>query len=122
MSQTALLIGSSVVVRPYAEQIAHQGLNIATRESFDQALGEISSIRPDIIAIILPDYVETVTNFVQTLRRIPIFRNTPIVCISGMIEGADQTLLHQYNVKTLTLGPVQTDEMARFIVRQLSSH
>lgn len=121
MSKTALLIGGSVTVREYAEQLTHAGVRVETRENFNTALTDISSIHPDVVGIILPNYFETVTKFVQNLRNVSGYGNIPIVYVGGMIEGADDAILRQYGVKTLTLGPVQTSEIARFIVRQMSS-
>jgi hypothetical protein len=121
MSKTALLIGSSVTVREYKDQLISAGLRVETRENFNQALADIHAIRPDIIGIILPNYFETVTRFVEDIRRISAYNTVPLVYVGGMIEGADDAILRQYGVKTLTLGPVQTSEIARFIVRQLSS-
>lgn len=120
MSQTALLIGGSVTVREYADQLARGGLRVETREDFNKALADIGSIHPDVIAIILPNYFESVTRFVQDLRNISAFNRVPLIYVGGMIEGADDAILRQYGVKTLTLGPVQTSEIARFIIQQLA--
>lgn len=121
MSKTALLIGGSITVREYADQLAHAGLHVETREDFNKALADIQMIRPDIIGIILPNYFESVTKFVQNLRNMSAYNHVPLVYVGGMIEGADDAILRQYGVKTLTLGPVQTSEIARFIIKQLSS-
>lgn len=120
MSKTALLIGNSVTVREYAERLAHAGLRVETREDFNGVLAEIGSIQPDVVGIILPNYFETVTRFVQNLKNMPDYAHVPLVYVGGMIEGADNAILRQYGVKTLTLGPVQTSEIARFIIKQLS--
>jgi hypothetical protein len=120
MSKTALLIGGSVIVREYADQLTHAGLRVETREDFNKVLTDMASIHPDIIGIILPNYFETVTRFVENLRNMSAYNTVPIVYVGGMIEGADDAILRRYGVKTLTLGPVQTSEIARFIVRQLS--
>lgn len=120
MSKTVLLIGGSVTVREYADQLARAGVHIETRENFNKALADMASIRPNVIGIILPNYFETVTQFVENLRNMSAYGNVPIVYVGGMIEGADDAILHKYGVKTLTLGPVQTSEIARFILRQIS--
>lgn len=120
MSKTALLIGSSVTIREYADQLSHAGIHVETREDFNRALTDIGTIRPDAIGIILPNYFETVTRFVETLRNMSAFNAVPIIYVGGMIEGADDSILRQYGVKTLTLGPVQTSEIARFIIRQMT--
>ncbi len=120
MSKTALLVGDSVAVREYVQGLASAGLRVETRENFNQALADIGSIQPDVIGIILPNYFETVTRFVESLRGMASFARVPLVYIGGMIEGADDAILRQYGVKTLTLGPVQTSEIVRFIARQVS--
>lgn len=121
MPKTVLLIGGSVTVREYADQLSRAGLRVETREDFNKALADIGSIHPDIIGIILPNYFESVTKFVKNIRNMSAYNTVPFVYVGGMIEGADDAILRQYGVKTLTLGPVQTSEIARFIVRQLSS-
>lgn len=122
MSKIALLIGNSVTVREYAAELIHAGVHVETREDFNKALADIGTIRPNVIGIILPNYFETVTKFVQNLRNLSAYNNIPLIYVGGMIEGADDAILRKYGVKTLTLGPVQTSEIARFIVRQIPSY
>lgn len=120
MAKTVLLIGNSVTIREYAQQLARAGLRVETRGDFNQALLDIGSIQPDVIGIILPNYFEAVTRFVENIKNMPRLADVPLVYVGGMIEGADDAILRQYGVKTLTLGPVQTSEITRFIIKQLS--
>ncbi|MBI2120499.1 MAG: hypothetical protein HYT94_02655 [Parcubacteria group bacterium] len=120
MTKTALLIGTSHTIREYAKPVADNGVHVETRENFDQALADIGTINPDIIGIILPNYFEAVTRFVKNVRALSSYKTIPMVYVGGMIEGADDAILRRYGVKTLTLGPVQTSEIARFILHQLS--
>jgi hypothetical protein len=99
--------------------LATLGVQVSTYGNFREALGGIRETHPGVIAIILSNYDGEISSFVEAVRAQPESRSTPIVYIGGPVEGGGQTLLRSKGVKTLTLGPVQTDEMARFIAKQI---
>jgi hypothetical protein len=115
----ALLIGGSMHTREYALALAHLGVQVTTCSDLQEAMQGIRSVHPGVITIILPNYYDEVSAFVAGIRSMPDSRSTPIIYIGGPIEGGNQTTLRAHGVKTLTLGPVQTDEMARFIEKQI---
>ena len=79
------------------------------------ALAAAEKEHPDAIVFMLPRYWNDVTQFVQDLRKIQEFEDIPVLYVGSLIEGEDQRVLHQYGVKTLTLGPLPPEEVARYI-------
>lgn len=111
-----LLIGNPLQVKEYAALIEGEGVPVTIADGFNKALELAQTIHPTTVAIILPVYFEQATTFVDKLRSIPEFKHTPIVHIGNVIEGAELSLLHRHGAKTLTLGPLLPEEMARSIL------
>jgi hypothetical protein len=121
MSKSALVVGTPMYTREYGTALSHLGVQVTTSGGLREAEGILQSGRHfGAIAVILPNYYDEITSFVKNARGVSNSRSTPIIYIGGPIEGGNQTALRSLGVKTLTLGPVQTDEMARFIERQIA--
>lgn len=71
---------------------------------------------PDAIVFIIPVYWENLLPFVEAVRQSPALKFKPIIYVGDFIEGVDQTMLKQHGVHTITLGPVPTPEIVRYIL------
>jgi len=92
-----------------------QGLEVFITESFKEAKEKAIEWTPGVIVFLVPVYWESIVDFVKEVREIPEMKRAGIVYIGKLIEGAELTLLQHYDVKTMALGPVPQEEMARFI-------
>lgn len=92
-----------------------QGLDVFMTENFAEAKQKAAEWLPGVIVFLVPVYWESIVDFVKEVRAIPEMKRTGIIYIGKLIEGAELTLLQHYDVKTMALGPVPQEEMARFI-------
>lgn len=114
-----LLIGNSNQLKPFISIIRGQGIEVATIESITEALEVAKKTHPNAIVFIVPVYWEPITHFVEEIRKVEGFSETPIIYMGSIIEGEDQRILQKYDVKVLTLGPVANEEVARFIAETI---
>jgi len=117
--KTILILGNASRAREYADLLRAGGARVVASESVENGLSEILAVRPDAVAIILPQYFSSATALVEAVRRHEDINKTPIVYVGGMIEGADMSILQRYGVKTMTLGPVTPSEIVRFILKMV---
>jgi two-component SAPR family response regulator len=117
-----MLVGSPGKIKEYSGMLTAEGAQVITTDSFDRALQNMPNIRPDGIFIILPQYWEKASVFVEQVRRLQGFSRTPIVYLGGLLEGVDQAILHKYNVRTITLGPVTPNETVRLLMQQVGKY
>lgn len=106
-------IGNS---RTFVPLLQARGAEVVLVEKYNDAAGEAKRIRPDAIVFVVPVYWESVIDFVKEIRKDMLLAHTPMLYIGNLIEGADMSTLQAYNVKTMALGPVPTEEMVRFIL------
>lgn len=92
-----------------------QGLDVFMTENFTEAKQKAVEWLPGVIVFLVPVYWESIVDFVKEVRAIPEMKRAGIIYIGKLIEGAELTLLQHYDVKTMALGPVPQEEMARFI-------
>jgi len=92
-----------------------QGVEMKQTEDMKEALEIAEEWQPGVLLFITPVYWESILEFVEKIRAIPEMERAGIMYIGRMIEGAELRLLQQYDVKTMALGPVPKEEMARFI-------
>ena len=92
-----------------------QGLDVFMTENFKEAKEKALNWLPGVIVFLVPVYWESIVDFVKDVRAVPELKKTGIIYIGKLIEGAELVVLQQYDVKTMALGPVPQEEMARFI-------
>lgn len=92
-----------------------QGLDVFMTENFKEAKEKATTWLPGVIVFLVPVYWESIVDFVKEVRAIPELKKTGIIYIGKLIEGAELVVLQHYDVKTMALGPVPQEEMARFV-------
>jgi len=110
-----LLISKRSDARPFLPIFEKQGLQVYQTESFKEALEQAKTWVPQVIVFLVPVYWESIIDFVKDVRATPGLEKVGILYIGKLIEGAELTYLQHQNVKTMALGPVPEEEMARFI-------
>ena len=121
LNRKILFVSSPTEALPFIKAIKAQGNaeEITTIEDVNKAYDEAVKMDPGIIVFILPVYWQSITKFVQKFRDDPRFAKTELVYIGSLIESVDSKILHDLGVKTLTKGPMPTEEMVRFILKLL---
>lgn len=114
-----LLVSKRVDAKPFLPIFEKQGIEVFQTESFKEAEEVALSWKPGAIVFLVPVYWESILDFVKKIRQEPDMEKTGILYIGKLIEGAELTLLQKYDVKTMALGPVPIEEMARFIYEML---
>ena len=120
MSKQVLIVGASREVRPFQNLLQKEGLGVSVIENLNLAFEEAKKMHPQAILFILPVYWEPITDFVKKIKAEEGFSEVPIIYLGSLIEGEDQIILQQHGVITLTLGPVPTEEIVRYIVNLIS--
>lgn len=115
MSKRLLFVAKRSDAAPFLPIFEKQGIEIFLTESFKDAREKAVTWHPGVIVFLVPVYWESIIDFVKDVRAIPEMKKSGIIYIGKLIEGAELTLLQHYDVKTMALGPVPQEEMARFI-------
>lgn len=115
MKKKLLLVSKLVDAKPFLPLFERQGLTVHQFESFKDALKDAKEWKPGVIVFLVPVYWESIVDFVKEVREIEEMKKTEILYIGKLIEGAELTYLRKYEVKTMALGPVPTEEISRFI-------
>jgi DNA-binding response OmpR family regulator len=114
-----LLVAKRVDAKPFMPIFEQQGIEVFQTESFQEAEQVALAWKPGAIVFLVPVYWESILDFVKKIRADEEMKKTGILYIGKLIEGAELTLLQKYDVKTMALGPVPIEEMARFIYEML---
>ena len=114
-----LLVGDQHTLDPFLGPLADASAKVTRVERVSEALDTVVTVKPDVIVFILPRYWDDITAFVDKLRAIKGFGETPILYVGSLIEGEDQRILRQKGVHTLTLGPLMPPEVVRYILDKL---
>jgi DNA-binding response OmpR family regulator len=115
MKKKLLLVSKTTDAKEFISIFEKQGVEVHQIEVFKEALTDAKEWKPGVIVFLVPVYWESILDFVKEIRDVPEMKKTEILYIGKLIEGAELTLLQKYNVKTMALGPVPKEEMARFI-------
>lgn len=116
MAQKELLLVSKLTdAKSFLPIFEKQNIKVFQTESFKEALQHAKETNPGAIVFLVPVYWESIVGFVKEIRDIPAMEKTGILYIGKLIEGAELTFLQQHGVKTMALGPVPIEEIARFI-------
>ena len=115
-----LLVGDSVKVREFERVLSKSGVLILTVPNAKRALDVARKEKPDGIVFIVPTYWESVEEFIKELRQDKELAHTPIIYLGDLIEASEQLVLKRQGVHTMTLGPVPTEEVARFILHTIA--
>ena len=110
-----VLVSKLTDAKPFLSIFEKQGIEVFQTESFKEALQVSKEWQPGAIVFLVPVYWESIVGFVKEIRDIPEMEKTGILYIGKLIEGAELTFLQQHGVKTMALGPVPVEEIARFI-------
>ncbi|MEY2640891.1 MAG: hypothetical protein RL150_284 [Candidatus Parcubacteria bacterium] len=116
MSKRLLFIAKRSDAATFLPIFEKQGLEIFLTENFTEAKVKALEWHPGVIVFLVPVYWESIVDFVKEVRAVPEMKKSGIIYIGKLIEGAELTLLQHYDVKTMALGPVPQEEIARFIV------
>ncbi len=114
-----VLVSKLMDAKPFLPIFESQGIEVFQTESFREALQVSKDWLPGAIVFLVPVYWESIVEFVRDIRAIPEMENTGILYIGKLIEGAELTFLQQHGVKTMALGPVPIEEIARFVTDML---
>jgi len=114
-----VLVSKLIDAKPFLPIFENQGIEVYQTESFKEALQVSKELLPGAIVFLVPVYWESIVDFVREVRSIPEMEKTGILYIGKLIEGAELTFLQQHGVKTMALGPVPLEEIARFIIDML---
>lgn len=116
MAQKKLLLISKLTdAKPFLPIFEKENIEIFQTESFKEGLEKAKEWLPGAIVFLVPVYWESIVDFVKEIRAIPEMEKSGILYIGKLIEGAELTFLQHHGVKTMALGPVPTEEIARFI-------
>lgn len=120
MSAKKLVLVSKLTdAKAFLPIFANQGIEVFQTESFKEGLQASKEMLPGAIVFLVPVYWESILDFVKEIRSIPEMEQTGILYIGKLIEGAELTFLQQHGVKTMALGPVPIEEIARFVTEML---
>jgi hypothetical protein len=114
-----VLVSKLIDAKDFLPIFEKQGIEVFQTESFKEALQVSKEWMPGAIVFLVPVYWESIVDFVRQVRAIPEMEKTGILYIGKLIEGAELTFLQQHGVKTMALGPVPIEEIARFITDML---
>lgn len=114
-----VLVSKLIDAKAFLPIFENQGIEVYQTESFKEALQVSKELLPGAIVFLVPVYWESIVDFVREVRAIPEMEKTGILYIGKLIEGAELTFLQQHGVKTMALGPVPIEEIARFITDML---
>lgn len=116
MAQKKLVLISKLTeAKPFLSIFEKQNIQVFQTESFKEGLENAKAELPGAIVFLVPVYWESIVDFVRQIREIPEMEKAGILYIGKLIEGAELTFLQQHGVKTMALGPVPLEEVARFI-------
>lgn len=116
MAQKQLLLISKLTdAKAFLSIFEKENIAVYQTESFKEGLEYAKAALPGAIVFLVPVYWESIVGFVREVREIPEMEKTGILYIGKLIEGAELTFLQQHGVKTMALGPVPIEEIARFI-------
>ena len=116
-----LLISKISDAKEFIPVFQNQGVEVVQIESSKEALEYAKEWKPGVIVFLVPVYWESILEFVKEVRETPGMEKSGIVYLGKLIEGAELRLLQQYDVKTMALGPVPKQEVARFIYEMFPS-
>ena len=114
-SKHILIVGGSELVGQFVSLLGRYDISAVKVGEVHHAMKALEKEQVDAIVFILPRYWDDVTRFVQELRTKKAYTDTPVLYVGSLVEGEDQRVLHQYGVKTLTLGPLPPEEVVRYI-------
>ncbi len=117
--KTMVLVSKLIDAKPFLPIFEKQNIKVYQTESFREALQVSKEWLPGAIVFLVPVYWESIVDFVKEIRNIPEMEKTGILYIGKLIEGAELTFLQQHGVKTMALGPVPVEEIARFVTDML---
>ena len=104
----------------FEEILRKKGLVVTRiKDNIVEALEQTRKINPELIIFITPVLWTTVRDFLEKIRSESGFEKTPIVYLTNVIDGVDQTLLDRYGVYTFTFGPVPNEEIVRYFLKCL---
>lgn len=110
-----LLIGDTAKVKEFAAVLSTSAY-VTVVPDIKSGLATARQLIPDAIVFIVPVYWENLLPFIEEIRKEPTLKLKPIIYAGDFIEGTDQIMLKREGVHTITLGPVPTQEIARFIL------
>lgn len=120
MAEKRLVLVSKLIdSKPFLPIFDNENIQVFQTESFKEALQVSKEWKPGAIVFLVPVYWESIVDFVREIRATPEMEKTGILYIGKLIEGAELTFLQQHGVKTMALGPVPLEEIARFISEML---
>jgi hypothetical protein len=115
MAKKILLIGDTPKVKEFAA-VLQNSASVMLAENLKTGLLTAKAMIPDAIVFIVPVYWENLLPFIEEVKKEASLRLKPIIYVGDFIEATDQTVLKRAGVHTITLGPVPTQEVARFIL------
>ncbi|MFA7193832.1 MAG: hypothetical protein WC087_02865 [Candidatus Paceibacterota bacterium] len=116
MAQKQLLLISKLTdAKAFLSIFERENIAVYQTESFKEGLEYAKVALPGAIVFLVPVYWESIVGFVREIREVPEMEKTGILYIGKLIEGAELTFLQQHGVKTMALGPVPIEEIARFV-------
>lgn len=118
-ARSILLIGEGPMLKEFSFALQNNGVAVTTAGSNKKALETLQKFRFEAIVFVVPVYWESVGELVQSVRKMPGLETIPIIYLGNFIESSDTIILQRQGVKTLTLGPVPTQEAVRFLLDSL---
>lgn len=115
MSKRMLMVSKIMDANIFIPLFQNMGVEVHQIEDFGEALEDALDWKPGVIVFLVPVYWESILEFVEKVRADPDMKKTGIIYVGRLIEGAELRLLQQHDVKTMAMGPVPEEEMARFM-------
>ncbi|MDP3955638.1 MAG: hypothetical protein Q8Q18_00120 [bacterium] len=116
---TILLVGGKNDTREIAGLLSREGYKIELEHETRMAYEVAKKMRPDAIAILVPQYWSSVGFLIQDIRNDEAIKNTTIYYMGELIEGGDLKILRAQDVRIISVGPVPFTEVVRQITAEL---
>ncbi|MCB9805763.1 hypothetical protein H6775_01220 [Candidatus Nomurabacteria bacterium] len=110
-----LMIAKKKDAEPFMYLLNARGVAVQLVEDFSDAFAVAQKWQPQVMVFLLPVYWESIVDLVEKVKSDIDLMDMQILYIGKLIEGGDLSVLQQYGVKTMALGPVPPQEMARFM-------
>lgn len=122
MKKKLLFVAKITDTKTFTPIFERQGVEVHQIEDFKEALQHALEWKPGLIVFLVPVYWESIIDFIKSVREDPEMERAGIIYIGRMIEGAELKLLKEYGVKTMAMGPVPEEEMARFMYDEFPAY
>lgn len=110
-----LMIAKKTDADPFIYLLGERGVSVQLVENIKDAFSIAKQWQPKVIVFLLPVYWESIVDLVEKVKNDLDLMDAKILYVGKLIEGGDLSVLQQYGVKTMALGPVPHQEMARFM-------